>query len=215
MSLLYDAVLFDLLTALLDSWTLWDSVAGSSGQGRLWREAYLRHTYATGKYRPYETLLVEAAVQAGCPVCWADHLVARWGELEPWPGVVETVSQLRQETKIGVVTNCSERLARRAANRMGEFDVIVSAERAGYYKPCEQPYRLALEEIGTEPGETLFVAGSAYDLAGASKVGMPVFWHNHVGMSAPPGSPPPLAESSDINSLLEFVTAANSGPPSP
>ena len=25
----YDAVLYDLLTALLDSWTLWDSVAGS------------------------------------------------------------------------------------------------------------------------------------------------------------------------------------------
>jgi 2-haloacid dehalogenase len=25
----YDAVLFDLLTALLDSWTLWNNVAGS------------------------------------------------------------------------------------------------------------------------------------------------------------------------------------------
>ena len=215
MPLRYDAVLFDLLTALLDSWTLWDRVAGSSARGRFWREAYLRYTYATGMYRPYETLLAEAAVQAGCPASWADNLVERWGELEPWPGVVETVNRLREEAKIGIVTNCSEKLARLAAERVGEFDVIVSAERAGYYKPHEQPYHLALEEMGTAPGQTLFVAGSAYDLAGAAQVGMPVFWHNHVGMNVPPGTPPPLAESSDIISLWELVTAMNSGPESP
>ncbi|MFT6582377.1 MAG: hypothetical protein ACJAU6_002821 [Alphaproteobacteria bacterium] len=29
----YDAVIFDLLTALLDSWTLWRDVAGSSEAG--------------------------------------------------------------------------------------------------------------------------------------------------------------------------------------
>jgi 2-haloacid dehalogenase len=212
MSVRYDAVLFDLLTALLDSWTLWDSVAGSSVRGRFWREAYLKHTYATGKYRPYETLIAEAAVQAGCPQSFADRLLDRWGQLEPWPGVVQTVNRLRQELKIGVVTNCSERLARLAAARVGQFDVIVSAERAGCYKPRDRPYRLALEEMGTEPAQTLFVAGSAYDLAGAAHVGMPVFWHNHIGMSAPPGTPLPLVERSDILTLWEFVTVANSRP---
>jgi len=30
----YDAVLFDLLTALLDSWTLWKGVASSKESGR-------------------------------------------------------------------------------------------------------------------------------------------------------------------------------------
>ena len=43
----YAAVLFDLLSGLLDSWTLWDSVAGSEAAGRTWRAAYLRrYTYA-------------------------------------------------------------------------------------------------------------------------------------------------------------------------
>ena len=38
----FEAVLFDLLTALLDSWTLWNSVAGSEADGRKWRAAYLQ-----------------------------------------------------------------------------------------------------------------------------------------------------------------------------
>src|ERR1700752_2688663 len=39
------AVLFDLLTALLDSWTTWNAAAGSEPRGRAWRAEYLRMTY--------------------------------------------------------------------------------------------------------------------------------------------------------------------------
>jgi len=44
----YDAVVFDLLTALLDSWTLWNSVAGSAEDGMRWRRRYLEITYGCG-----------------------------------------------------------------------------------------------------------------------------------------------------------------------
>src|SRR6266511_6048221 len=37
----YDAVIFDLPTALLDSWTLWNRVAGSAEDGARWRRKYL------------------------------------------------------------------------------------------------------------------------------------------------------------------------------
>jgi hypothetical protein len=37
----YDAVAFDLLTALLDSWTLWNDIAGSPEDGQKWRRRYL------------------------------------------------------------------------------------------------------------------------------------------------------------------------------
>ena len=47
----YDAVLFDLLTALLDSWTLWADVAGDPRAARRWRERYLALTFSTGRYR--------------------------------------------------------------------------------------------------------------------------------------------------------------------
>ena len=57
----YDAVVFDLLTALIDSWTLWNDVAGSPENGMKWRRRYLGITYGCGAYRPYETLVREAA----------------------------------------------------------------------------------------------------------------------------------------------------------
>jgi hypothetical protein len=70
----YDAVLFDLLTALLDSWTLWNSVAGSDEAGRLWRTEYLKITYGAGRYHPYEELVGEAAVNVGLPRRLSDEL---------------------------------------------------------------------------------------------------------------------------------------------
>lgn len=197
----YDAVAFDLLTALLDSWTLWESVAGSRELALSWRTAYLKCTYGAGPYRPYEDLVRQAAAEAGLPHSLVEQLVLRWDELTAWPGVVETLRVLRSEYRLAIVTNCSDELARRAAARAGQFDVIVSSERAGYYKPHERPYKLMLEEIGVPASRTLFVAGSPFDLAGATRVGMPVFWHNHIDLSCPPGLPQPLAESRDFLAL--------------
>ncbi len=202
----YDAVVFDLLTALLDSWTLWDSVAGSRERGRAWRAAYLKQTYATGAYRPYETLVAEAAEHVGDPKEYAKSLIRRWDELAPWPDVPEVLRALSGKVSLGVVTNCSEALAKHAVARTnGKFDVVVSAERAGYYKPAERPYRLALEELGVSPERTLFVAGSAYDLIGASKLGMPTYWHNRAGMPAVDGTPNPLATYQELGPLLDIV----------
>lgn len=61
------AVLFDLLTALLDSWTVWNTAAGSEAAGRAWRAEYLRLTYGCGRYVPYEELVRQAAHAVGLP----------------------------------------------------------------------------------------------------------------------------------------------------
>ncbi|MDO1522865.1 HAD hydrolase-like protein, partial [Klebsiella variicola] len=128
-------VLFDLLTALLDSWTLWNSVAGSEEKGRVWRAAYLKATYGCGAYRPYETLVEEAAVSVGLEAKLAHELEARWPELQAWPEVKRVLQALEPHYKLGVVTNCSQRLGRIAADLVGvPFDVVVTSEQAGFYK---------------------------------------------------------------------------------
>jgi hypothetical protein len=85
----YDAVVFDLLTALIDSWTLWNDVAGSPEAGLAWRKKYLDITYGCGAYRPYETLVREAAQAAGLPAAFGARLEDRWNELAPWPEAPE------------------------------------------------------------------------------------------------------------------------------
>lgn len=201
----FRVVLFDLLSALLDSWALWDRMAGSSGAGRRWRFRYLQLTYAAEHYSPYETLVLRAAREVGLEDKVAGELIERWDELRPWPEVGEVLHRLQQVVPTAVVTNCSEELARRAVACSGTaFPVVVSAERAGFYKPRPEPYRLALAELGVKAEEVLFVAGSAYDVPGAQRVGMQVFWHNRLGLSRPEQVGAPLAEAETLSPLLRF-----------
>ena len=200
------AVLFDLLTALIDSWALWDAVAGNSDDGHRWRAAYLKNTYGEGAYRPYESLVREAAVAVGLSGDLGDRLTARYGELKPWPEVAEVLDALHGRVPLAIVTNCSDALGRIAAARTGAaFDAVVTAERAGFYKPHPAPYRLALAELGAAPQDCLFVAGSPYDLFGAGALGLPVFWHDRIGMPIPPGAPPPLMHHATLHPLTRIV----------
>jgi 2-haloalkanoic acid dehalogenase type II len=209
MSQKYDAILFDLLTALLDSWSIWNDAAGSEASGRAWRAEYLKRTYGCGAYRPYETLVGEAAQAVGLDASHAQSLERNWSHLEPWPDVPPVLSGLARTHRLGVVTNCSERLGRRAAERVGvPFEVVVTSEAAGYYKPDPRPYRLALERLGLPPGRVLFVAGSAYDLFGTREVGLDTYWHNRVGLAAPAGAPRPLIEWRTLEKLPQLALAA-------
>uniref|UniRef100_A0A093VJ94 C-1-tetrahydrofolate synthase, cytoplasmic n=1 Tax=Talaromyces marneffei PM1 TaxID=1077442 RepID=A0A093VJ94_TALMA len=56
------AVIFDLLTALLDSWSLWDKATNNDPeQGYKWRRRYLELTFGCGAYQPYEDLVRASA----------------------------------------------------------------------------------------------------------------------------------------------------------
>jgi len=200
------AVLFDLLTALLDSWTVWNAVAGSETAGAAWRAEYLRLTYGCGAYVPYKQLVRAAAHTAGLPDTAADALTARWQELAAWDGTQEVLDALQGRTKLAVVTNCSQRLGALAAGRLKtSWDCVVTAEEAGYYKPDPHPYRLALTRLGVPATEAAFVAGSGYDLFGTSAVGLRTYWHNRVGLKRPDRAPPANFESPTLDQLIPWL----------
>jgi 2-haloacid dehalogenase len=206
MSLRYDAVVFDLLTALLNSWKLWNTVAESDADGLRWRKAYLGLTYDCGSYQPYEQLVRRAAEVAGLPVRVADKLIECWGNVEPWNDVVRVVGTLSRRVPLGIATNCSARLAGVAVSAVGvEFAAVSCAEMSRYYKPRPETYLNVLKKLGTAPERTLFVAGSAADVPGASQVGMPVFWHNRAALGFTVDSARPLAVSDTLQPLLELI----------
>lgn len=139
------AVVFDLLTGLLNSWTVWNAVAGDDALGIHWRAAYLRRTYAQQRYAPYLEIVAAAALDVGLLATMADALAAQWDSLAPWPEVPAVLSALGERTPLGVVTNCSQALGERAA----------------------------------------LAVGSPFDVVGAAAAGMPVYWHNRIGMLCP------------------------------
>lgn len=202
------AVLFDLLTALLDSWTVWNAAAGSEAAGRAWRAEYLRLTYGCGDYVPYEELVRRAAVATGLDAQVADALEALWGELPVWTGAREALAQIAPHCRMAVVTNCSIRLGRQAAQRLGAaWDAVVTAEESGCYKPDPRPYRLALQKLGVAPRDAAFVAGSGYDMFGTARVGLRTYWHNRVGLALPEGAPAPEIASPTLEALPGWLHA--------
>lgn len=200
------AVLFDLLPALLDSWTIWNQAAGSVAKGRTWRSKYLELTYGCGAYLPYEYLVRQAAIQTSLPITAADNLEMLWDTLPIWSGAQEVLTYIQHHSKIAVVTNCSQLLGERAVQRLGvDWDVVVTAEAAGFYKPHPQPYLLALEQLGVPTSQAAFVAGSGYDLFGTSSVGLRTYWHNRAGLSLPTGAPAPEVESKNWEQLIPWL----------
>jgi 2-haloacid dehalogenase len=202
----YHAVMFDLLTALLNSWSLWNQVAGSEGAGFDWRTRYLQLTYHAGPYRSYEGIIKEAAQEVGVPSGRADDLIQRWSELEPWPETRQVVCALLEKVPVAVATNASMALANVAVAALGvSIPTVVTAEEAGYYKPHPHPYRLALHRLQCAAESVLFVAGSAADVPGASTVGMPVFWHNRRRLSPVVTRVQPRYVSDSFWHVLELV----------
>lgn len=203
-----DAVAFDLLTALVDSWALWEDVAGDAALGRRWRQTSLRLVTAAGSYQPYDEMVRDAAREVGVPVEQADALLARWSAIRPWPETPGVLAQLARR-RLAIVTNCSQRLADIAAAATGgRFEVVMSAEQAGVYKIDPRAYRAALDALGLAPERVLFVAGSAHDVPGAGRVGMPVYWSNRQGLPVPEGAPPPLVNAPNLSQLPALLGIA-------
>ncbi|OMP83554.1 (S)-2-haloacid dehalogenase 4A [Diplodia seriata] len=138
------AIIFDLLTALLDSWTAWDRAVSSTlppttsssspspspshtttQLAHAWRQTYLSLTYTTGAYTPYATLVHTAAQLTTpalpAPSAAADALLENYVSwLAPWPEAGALLRRLKGAGyALAVATNCSDGLGRGAA---GLFD---------------------------------------------------------------------------------------------
>jgi 2-haloacid dehalogenase len=164
------AVLFDLLMAVMNSLAVWSTAAGDHRRALAWRDAVTTRMAASSTYVPYEELVVGAAADLGLPPAAVSELFERWREMNPWP---DSAALSRLALPYAFVTNCSKPLARVAAERSQLTPrFVLSAHEAGWYKPDPRIYREACRLLGSPPESTLFVAGSAYDAEGAGAAGL-------------------------------------------
>ncbi|KAF5585820.1 had-superfamily subfamily variant 2 [Fusarium pseudoanthophilum] len=210
------AVVFDLLTGLLNSWDLWDASTPSKTHqdGGRWRQRYLEITFGAGSYKPYEELVRQAAGEVGLPPSAPEALLKNWSSIKAWDEVPSVLQALKaQGYKLGVITNCSKHSGYIAIHGVEEqasagyetpftFDAAVTAEESGFYKPVKEAYHAILPKLGVDAEDILFVAGSAGDVEGATNAGMKVVWHNKIGLTKK-GNAVPLRESRTLDDALK------------
>ena len=124
--------------------------------------------------------------------------------LVPVPGAVETIATLRERgLKTGLITVCSEDVVSlwEETDFHGLFDAEVFSAAVGLRKPDPRIYRIALEQLGVDAEDAMFVGDGANDeLGGAERVGMIA-----VGVESPTGELPEDWAGQRIRDLPELL----------
>jgi 2-haloacid dehalogenase len=94
-----------------------------------------------------------------------------WG---PYPGVTEALRRLAEAYPLVIVTNSDDAHASRLVeNLQAPFDVVITAEQMGVYKPRLRAFEYMLDKLGAEPDEIVHVSASPmYDLRSAALTGI-------------------------------------------
>lgn len=105
----------------------------------------------------------------------------------PFPDTAAALRQLKKRFKLAIISNIDEDLFAATRPLLGaDFDFIVTAERAGSYKPSLHNFKLALGGLGLPPQQWLHAAQSIYhDVVPAQSLGISTVWVNR--KSARPG----------------------------
>lgn len=125
----------------------------------------------------------------------AGRLLESLHELQPWPDAEDCLQRLReQDRRLCALTNSGAEAANALLRKAGLhdfFQMVLSIDEVGKWKPHPAPYQLALERFGVEPGQSCLVAAHAWDVIGAASVGMQTVWVSRLEKRWPyPGNPP-------------------------
>lgn len=96
-----------------------------------------------------------------------------WHRLDPWPDSVQGLQRLRSRFMVCTLSNGNLALLAHMAKRAGlPWDLILSAEVFGHFKPDQRTYRGVSDVFGLRPDQTMLVATHKADLRGAKRSGL-------------------------------------------
>ena len=96
-----------------------------------------------------------------------------WHRLEPWPDAVSGLTRLKAKFTVATLSNGNVGLLVNMAKRAGlPWDVVLSSEIVGHYKPDQEVYLKAADLLGLSPCEVMMVAAHKYDLRAAAEAGL-------------------------------------------
>lgn len=190
-ALLFDVfgTVVDWRTSLIDNFTAWGNAKGLKGDWTAlvdaWRGAYMPSMDEVRKHpergfvilddlqrQSIEPLTAKLGI-TGLTSADFDYLTRGWHRLDPWPDSVGGLTRLKTKFIIGPLSNGNVALLTNMAKHAGlPWDLILSAEVFGHYKPDREAYLGAAKILGLKPAEVMLVAAHNNDLAAAQSFGL-------------------------------------------
>lgn len=192
----YRAYLFDVQGTLLDFFAPVSSAVGryleSVGEDpsraadltRLWRANYFERVGNLRQNVDDWTRVQDEYAAGFRDVCVAGGVTAPsaqdavdvaecWTRLVPWPDTVAGLKQIRSQAYTATLSNTDMCTMVRLSKDLGiDWDMVLTAEVFGAFKPDPVLYRRAVRFLGLQPSEVAMVASHPYDLRAAAQVGL-------------------------------------------
>jgi 2-haloalkanoic acid dehalogenase type II len=152
-----------------------------------------------GPYRPYKEFLAlslrQWAEERGYPYTDADGeaLVRAMRSWQPFHDTRPALSRARAAgLKLAILSNTDRDIIAHSLKHLEvSFEVVVTAEDCGSYKPSLRNFERLLAALGAPPEAVLHVAfGFKYDIGPANQLGMRSAWVNRHSEPLPLGATP-------------------------
>jgi 2-haloalkanoic acid dehalogenase type II len=149
--------------------------------------------------------------------------IAFGGSVQRWPAFPdspEALAYLKQHYKLVILSNVDTNSFARSNQKLGvDFDLILTAQDIGSYKPDPRNFQAAikaLDEIGVPRARILHVAQSLFhDIVPAKAAGLATVWVNRRRGKAGGGATPPASGDAtpdlEVGSLAELADLHRKG----
>lgn len=138
------------------------------------------------------------------------RLLNAYLHLAPWPDAAAALRRLRAAGfRIITIANFSPRMLRSNAEGAGiadDFDVLLSTEENGTFKPEPAAYELGMKTLDLGKKDILFVAFGGWDAYGAKSFGYKTYWVNRFHLPMEELGLEPDGSSPDLKGLLDFLS---------
>lgn len=184
-----------------------------------WRTRQFEYTWlraAAGRYKNFwdvtEDALVYAADVVHVPLTLPlrKRIMSAYLSLDVWPDVLPALEILKgRGYKLGFLSNMTAEMLTACMKHSGTdsfFDMVLSTDLAGTYKPDSRAYRLGIDHLRLKPHEILYVPYAGWDAAGGKWFGYPTFWVNR--LQAPQEELNTVADGSgkSMTDLISFLS---------
>lgn len=168
---------------------------------------------ATGVTRSFP-VLGDAALSVVAPTLDAearDAVLAAFGELDAYSDVRPAVDRLLSVgVRVAALTNGSAANTAKLLDRNGladAFELVMSVDEVGAWKPRPEPYHHALERLGLPGDRVAMVAVHAWDIHGAHSAGLLTGWASRLeGVYAPVFDAPDVRGRDLVEVVDELLT---------